>query len=383
MRLISSLCVGTLLLAELTGAQDSRVAFDNGWRLLGEGTRVVQFDGRSALEMVNGQGILSDLRFQDGTIDVDVRFPTQRSFIYLKFRMQSDSEYEEIYLRPHKSNLPDATQYAPVFQSSSAWQFYHGPGGATAADLPGDQWLTVRLVLAGRQAALFVGDTLTPVLVVPRLAREPAPGSIGLRSFVPGQPPQGTIGARFANLVVRPNDIRFRFPSPNAASIAPRAGTVLAWEVGRAFVPDTGSRLPVSAESIRGGFQSVPVEPDKGFVLLHRHVVVPAGARRVATVARLRVRATAAGVRRFNLGFSDEVSVYLNGKILFSGDARYSFDEPRREGLIGLDQASLYLPLNAGDNELTIVVADGFGGWGLMGQFEDPSGLTLASGRLR
>ena len=39
-----------------------------------------------------------------------------------------DGENEEIYLRPHKTNLPDAIQYAPVFRGQSAWQLYHGPG---------------------------------------------------------------------------------------------------------------------------------------------------------------------------------------------------------------------------------------------------------------
>ncbi len=355
-------------------ARQEATPFDDRWRLSGEGSRIVPFAGRAGLELVSGEAVLPEIRMEDGTIDVDVRFPTQRSFVYLKFRMQSEDEFEEVYLRPHKSTLPDAIQYAPGFQGASAWQFYHGPGGAVPAHLPGSTWIRVRLVLQGRQAAFFVGDTVTPVLVVPRLARDPAPGYLALRSFIPAPIPQDVYGAHFANLVIRPGDIRYRFPPVTVPALRP--GSITMWGVGRAFVPDSGSRQPIPPETIADGFRPVPVEPGKGFVLLHRHVPMPEGNRRVGVVARVIVKAASAGVYRFNLGFSDEASVYLNGNLLFTGDARYSFDQPRREGLIGLDQASLYLPLRAGDNELTVVVVDGFGGWGVMGQFEG-AGLEI------
>ncbi len=83
--------------------------------------------------------------------------------------------------------------------------------------------------------------------------------------------------------------------------------------------------------------------------------------------------------RRFDLGYSDEVSVFLNGRLLFSADDSYSFDAPRRQGLITPDQASLYLPLQAGENELTLVVTDVFGGWGVIGRFPDGDELSVAA----
>jgi hypothetical protein len=94
-----------------------------------------------------------------------------------------------------------------------------------------------------------------------------------------------------------------------------------------------------------------------------------------AAVARLRVRAAQAGVYALDLGFSDIATVFLNGRPIFRGDASYSFDRPRREGLIGFDQARLYLPLVAGENDLAILLTDTFGGWGLMGRFVNASGL--------
>ena len=64
-----------------------------------------------------------------------------------------------------------------------------------------------------------------------------------------------------------------------------------------------------------------------------------------------RVNVNAAGTYAFELGFSDIATVFLNGRTVFRGDGTFTTDTPRREGLIGYDQARLYLPLAAGDNE--------------------------------
>jgi hypothetical protein len=95
---------------------------------------------------------------------------------------------------------------------------------------------------------------------------------------------------------------------------------------------------------------------------------------RPALLARVIVESPEESVRLFRFGYSDEVTVFLNGRPLFSGDAHESHDNPRQEGLIGLGQGTLYLPLRRGRNELVLSIADVFGGWGLMGQFADPEG---------
>ena len=40
---------------------------------------------------------------------------------------------------------------------------------------------------------------------------------------------------------------------------------------------------------------------------------------------------------------------------------------------------SLYVDLEAGENELVVAVSEDFGGWGLQARFPDPSGLTFGS----
>jgi hypothetical protein len=233
----------------------------------------------------------------------------------------------------------------------------------------------VRLVVSGPRAALFVGDMTAPALAIPRLAREPRAGYVALRGFLPqGTPGEGPI-ARFANLSVRPGELAYDLAKLEEAT-APSASVVVErWAVSPAFVPKDLGGVP-SVPPVEGAYREVPADVS-GLVSLHRHVPLPQGSRVAAAVARLEIRAAQAGPRAFDLGWSDVAVVFLNGRPLFRSDASYSFDRPRREGLIGFDQATLYLPLEAGTNRLEVVVADGFGGWGLMGRFRDPSGLEI------
>ena len=177
---------------------------DGKWQLEGPAVAVATRDGRDVIEVETGFAYRRDVALKDGTIEFDVQLTRRRSFVYLLFRMGEDREQEEFYLRPHKSGLPDAVQYAPVYQGQSAWQLHHGPGATAAIEFEPDAWTRVRVVLEDRRAALYVGDMTKPALFVPRLAHEPRAGHIALRGFLPpGTPGTGPI-ARFANVSVQP-----------------------------------------------------------------------------------------------------------------------------------------------------------------------------------
>lgn len=367
------------VVAEESG--DRVLAFsDGGWELDGEETAIETVGEREVLRLETGRAFRRDVRLQDGTIDFEVQVTDRRSFVYLLFRMTSDRDYEEIYLRPHKSTLPDALQYAPVWQGQSSWQLYHGPGGTAAADLEAGTWIPVRVVLQGRRAAVFVGDLETPALVVPRLAREPRAGYLALRGFLPRGVSSGPV-ARYSNVRIRPGHV----PAAAASALAAAEGappdppgTVHAWSVSSSFARPEEPALQLPDAATLGTMQRVEADPG-GLVPLHRHVRLPEGSRQAAAVARVTVTAERAGLRRLDLGFSDEITVFLNGRPLVYEDDSYSFDAPRRQGVVYLGQATVFLPLEAGDNELAVVVGDRFGGWALMARFADPEGLRITA----
>ncbi|HEY7575313.1 MAG TPA: hypothetical protein VIB08_09140 [Thermoanaerobaculia bacterium] len=375
MRIASRIVLLLLFAPTFVPGQDpANNASDGGWELSGD-ARIENYLGRPAIRMRTGAALRRGFSFEDGTIDFDLALTTHRNFSFVRLRRASDGEAEEFYFRGHKSELPDAVQYTPVWRDVGNWQLFHGPGYTAAATFPRERWFPVRIVLKGDRAAVFVGDLREPRLIVPRLRREPAAGGLELSGFLPpGSAPEGVLTTSFSNFTSRPGEIPYTFPSVPVETPAP--GVVREWQIGAPFVPKEGAITELPAASA-AGWKSVPAEPS-GLVGLDRWVVRPAKERRPAVLARIAVDAETEGIRRFQIGYSDEVTVFLDGHPIFSGDAHYSFDAPRQEGLIGLSQATLYLPLRRGRNEIVLAVADVFGGWGLMGRFEDTAGLTIA-----
>ena len=371
-------CSLFLLALPLTAEGEARrIDFrDPGWELSGERTRVETLDGRTVLRMTAGRAIFREIAFQDGTIEFDLHNAVGRSFAFLQFRITADGNYEEVYFRPHKSNLPDALQYTPAYRGRNQWQLYHGPGGTAPASLPAGEWTHIRLEVQGRKAALFVGDSSEPQLVIPRLGHEAGAGAVAFRASLPRNIETPIDGGTFANLVVRPGVVDYDFSQ--VAAVPEEKSAVKKWQLSKSFVAPEGP-VEVLPEEIRQGsnWQTVSALPS-GVVELARHVAKPEGSRVGTVLARLRMRAARPGVYRLDLGFSDQASVFLDGRLLFAADHRYSFDAPSRLGLINFDQAAVYLHLGEGEHEVIVAVTDRFGGWGLMAKLDDSSGLTIS-----
>jgi len=359
--------------------QAGHLPLDSGWVLSGPTTRIESHRGVPAIRVDNGRATRRDAVLEDGTIEFDVELTPSRSFVYLQFRMESETEFEEIYLRPHKSELPDAVQYNPVWRGDSFWQLWHGPGATAAPRFGFGRWMHVRLVIQGSRAALFLDADTTPAMVM-TLARPSRPGFIALRAFTPDvRELRGARAASYANVVVRPGHVPYAF-GPAAAATPAEPGSILRWQISPAFAAGKSAVTELTPAMLAGraSWPSYPVEAS-GVVAIGRHMDRPrpdGGA-----VARLVIRSTGERLQRLYLGYSDYATVFVNGRPIFSGDAHYSFDAPRQEGLITRAQSTLWLPLRDGENEVLITVVDGFGGWGLTGRLDPADGGVLVPPR--
>ncbi len=168
--------------------------------------------------------------------------------------------------------------------------------------------------------------------------------------------------------------VEYEFPDQAGAS--PPTGRIARWGLSSAFAPAEGLIAEPPPEILGGEWKTVEANVD-GLVAIERHVGRPGDVRRAAVLAGLRITAAEASDRRLDLGFSDEVSVFLNGRLLVADDESYSFNLPRRQGLLTARQLSVFLPLRRGANDLVLAIADRFGGWGLTGSLEDATGLVL------
>ena len=140
-----------------------------------------------------------------------------------------------------------------------------------------------------------------------------------------------------------------------------------------------------SAESKEIKWQEVEVEPP-GFVVLYRYLQAPHPRVSFANdfskkldpqpgmkmiYARTTIDSDRDQVKKLALGYSDDVSVFLNGKILFRGRSAQNFRDPGFLGIMSADNDFVYLPLQKGSNELVLAVSELGGGWGFVGRLEN------------
>jgi hypothetical protein len=87
--------------------------------------------------------------------------------------------------------------------------------------------------------------------------------------------------------------------------------------------------------------------------------------------ARTRIESARDQVKKLLIGYSDDVSVFLNGKILYRGRSAQNFRDPGFLGIVNPENDTIYLPLNEGGNELVLALSELGGGWGFVCRLED------------
>jgi len=375
---VAQLAVVAALLAPATASSQMAASVtvppdSSRWIFEGQ-AGVTDYLGRRCIMLDGGAATVKDMDLRDGVLDMDVATPARRGFFGIQFRSDSlNGEY--VYLRQHKSGLPDAMQYTPVFNTGLNWQLYSGPGFTGAVDIPRETWFHLRLSVTGATARLYVGDTTKPALDMPDLKSGLEHGQVALASL---------IGATcFANVEVHP-----RADAPWQRHLPPMpAGTLVRWSLSPAY--DALGRDPEqplsAAERAKIAWQPVEAEPP-GIVPIYRYRMAPHPRVTFQTdwstrlnpqpgtgliYARTTVRADRDEVRKLYLGYSDEVSVFLNGHILYRGRSAQSFRDPGFLGIVSADDDALYLPLRKGANELVLALSELGGGWGFVARLAD------------
>ena len=345
------------------------------WDLQGE-AKPAEYQGRKCLLLDGGAAILKDSEMRDGIVDVDVLTSASRGFFGIQFRLDKDGANGEwVYLRQHKSGLPDAMQYTPVLNTGANWQIYNGPGFTGAVDIPKDVWFHLRLEVTGAQARLFVKDMGKPALDMNDLKSGIQKGQVALHVL---------IGATyFSNFEIQ--------TTPDAAwerHLPPMPpGTLTKWSLSPAY--DALARKletplsPSESEAIK--WQEVEAEPP-GFVVLYRYREAPHPRVTFANdfskrlepqpgmkvvYARTTIVSDRDQVKKLYLGYSDDVSVFVNGKILYRGRSAQNFRDPGFLGIMNAENDTIYIPLKKGRNELLLAVSELGGGWGFICRLED------------
>ena len=357
------LLLGALARPHAVSAQAIDVPFDSAhWTLDAPHVAFVEHLGRPSVRLGGGSALLRNVQFEDGTIEVDVSGKPS-GFAFLVFRAAAANDGEDVYLRMGLSGTPDAVQYMPMYGGLGSWKLYHGPGYTASAVFDATAWTHLRVDVAGRRATVFVGDATVPTVVVSELEGPRTVGTIGVFEGTPGGSSDSVL---FSNFRYTP-----RAPVATATAPAPStsAGVIRHWSLSATVPVDRAARidsLPAVARTDRTRWQTVDAEPS-GVLNIARYRTMTGP--RTLVVARTVIRADRAELRRLNFGYSDDVTLFLNGRPLYGGRNGYQARYPSSLGLMTADDA-VYLPLRAGDNELLLAVAEVFGGWGITAQLE-------------
>lgn len=328
------------------------------WDFQPDNVEFITYKGVSAMKIAGkpGQVVLKDLDFTDGIIEYDAEFTDSR-FTALFFRRSSEQECECFYFRTGRagdSNAPDAVQYAPYLKGVNLWDML--PEYQSAATFEKDKWNHVKLVISGKQMLVYVNNKTA--LQIPRLEADSQHGKIAFNG-----------GIIISNLIIRPGQTERLSPIPGIDLTDNDARFLRKWEIGK--VTKATGEIPAKDSlwntiiAERGGLINITrlfgESKEKRFVWL-----------------KTTIHSATAQTRRLNLGFSDEVSVFINGKYLYVDKNLYGSPGSKSpDGRCSLENTAFNVPLSAGDNELLIGLSNDFYGWGIIARFDNVDGLEI------
>ena len=289
---------------------------------------VVTWNGRRALRLVDGLVLIPGLEARDVSIEVWIGAEGP-AYPGVAFRAADAANYELVYAVPHVSGLWDAVQYDPVFHSSNTWQLYHGPSYQTEAVVPTDEWFRLRVDAKGDRAVFTVGEQ--PPLVVGRLAHGERTGLAGIWTFKPAY----FSGRRISECVEFP---KCRWEPPGAPE-----GAIDEW--------------------FAEGFGVVRCEPE-GILNLNRYF--PVSVEEVVLTRRFETECH--GELDLGFGFSDQLSLELDGEVIFEGSNTFAgFADYGARGYVYAGMHSVSRIVSKGVHRLTarLRVTEAFG-WGLV-----------------
>jgi hypothetical protein len=322
------------------------------------------------MRLNSGDAELKGITFSDGTIEFDVN-TIGRGAPGIAFRQQDQDNFELLYLRPDPAcpAFHACVQYAPQTHGVLLWDLF--PQYQTRAPLRESGWNHIKMVVSGRRMNVFVNDAPSPTLAVGRLEGDALKGGLRL---------QGP--ATFANMVITPDAVDGLSPEPAKDPLDGDRGLIRNWRLS-AFSDLPNGKDPTYNEmpAASPGWKTINTEPN-GLVNLSRQYGLPLHEPdRAVAWLKTTITSDRKQTKKVDIGWTRELWVFVNGKLVYADRNLFDSEEARKapDGRCSLENGSFALPLEAGDNEVAVAIANNFFGWGLMLRVADPEGVQLAA----
>lgn len=335
------------------------------WEVSAQNHEFKTYKGKEALYLENGIARLKGAQFQNGIIDYDINFEAGRKFLSFHFRITDNANYEEFYLRPHQSGNPDATQYTPVFNGVAGWQLYQGEGYANPYNFNFGEWIHIRMIVSGDRMDIFINDMSTPFIHVHDLKQDEASGMMGLGTSLGG--------AWYANLTYQPmNQAQLLTEVKELPPM--EAGILKDWEVSAAFSEkelegvSNLDQLPVYAKA---DWQGADQEYTGLVNISELHAL---SQEKNTVLIRTTIYSDRKQTKKLELAYSDRLVAFADGKAVYAGQRNFRSRDYRYLGTIGFFD-SIFVELEAGENELVFAISDNMGGWAINARLVDTNGI--------
>ncbi len=316
-----------------------------------------EFEGKNTI-LLNGKATVKGHSLANGIIEVDVYANTARSFAGIIFRKQNGN-MEEVYMRLHKSRQVDAVQYTPTFNNESNWQLYKEYQANVTFKTEG--WNKLKIVINNTNADVYVNNT--KVLTIDNLRVEQQSGDFGLFAL---------FNNRFANFKFTPLEANSKQSSKNTIPKTAAPGVITKWHISQAklFSEEVITNIDFSKET----YTIVKTETS-GLLPISKYLKKPSSGgfernKEAFTIATTSITSKADETKLFSFDYSDNILVYLNGKLIYRGNNTFRSKGPQYQGHLNINANKLYLNLTKGKNTIHCIVVDKANGWGLMGKIE-------------
>ena len=338
--------------------------------------RFVRYEGMPTGTMTLNEGVAASktARFSTGVIDFDIK-PLGYDDAGVVFRRDGSTEGEFVYLRanPDCPAANDCIQYAPITHTMMGWNIY--PNYQGPAPISPTGWNHVHIEVVGDGMRVYVNHAAEPSLVVPRLRGLRRDGTLAFKG-----------PATYANLGIDPH-------ASTGLSVVPAAsvetGTVMAWRASPPSAYDRSGTVRLKDAPASDAWRPIEVEPT-GLVNLGRAFGLARAPSPSLAWLKTEVAASAPMRRTLQVGFAEEVWVFLNGQLVYSGRNEYFPTETRLspDGRLEPDNASIPLDLRKGQNEIVLAVGNDWRsrqgplepshyGWAAEARFSQIEGLDL------
>ena len=322
------------------------------------------------MRLNSGDAVLKDITFANGTIEFDVN-TIGRGMPGIAFRQQDEKNFELLYLRPDPAcpAFHACIQYTPQTHGVMLWDLF--PQYQTRAPLRENGWNHIKMVISGRRMNVFVNDAPVPTLEVGSLEGDAMQGGLRLRG-----------PATFANLVITPDAVEGLSPEPIPDSLGADRGLVRNWRLSP-FSALPNGKDPSYAE-MPGALQAwKAIRTERGGLVNISRAYgqpVPQPTRALAWV-KTTITSDSKQMKKVDIGWTREMWVFVNGKLVYAGKNLFESEDDRKypDARCSLENGSFTLPLEAGENEVAVAIANNFFGWGMKLRVADPQGIHLAA----